>query len=186
MGLGMVVLGPLVLEGFEVPERISVGGQQLLAVHRLVGGGRVVDALGADEADIRWSGVLAGVDAPERLRVLEGVRRDGAAIGLAWAGFRYTVVVRELLAQVTGPCWVLYRIRCAVVSEGDAGGIEALPGVASLAEALGLGAGPGLEVALGAASAVLTGSGRADAAAAGAVARLVAARAFAGVLENIS
>ncbi len=182
----MVVLGPVLFRGFEVPEQISLGGRQLLAVHRLVGGGRVVDAMGADDADVAWSGILTGEDTPERLRELEGLRRGGQAVGLAWAGYRYTVVVRELLARVMGPFLVPYRIKCAVLDEGDAAGIEALPGVASLAEAVGLGAGPGLTASLAAAGAGLVLGELADAELAGSVARLVAARAYSGIAGNIS
>ena len=182
----MIALGPVVFGGFEVPERVSLGGKQLLAVHRLVGGGRVVDAMGADDADVRWSGILTGPDAPERLRVLEGLRRGGEAIGLAWSGYRYTVVVRALEARVMGPNWVPYRITCAVLAEGDAGGLEALPEIASLAEAIGLGAGPDLAGTLAAAGAALVSGSLADAGVAGTVARLVAARAFSSAYGNIS
>lgn len=186
LGGRMIVLGPVIFSGFEVPEQVSLGGRQLLAVHRLVGGGRVVDALGPDEADIGWSGILSGEGAAERLRVLESLRRGGEAIGLSWAGYRYTVVVRELLARIMGPCWVPYRVKCAVLGEGDLGGLEAPPGVASLAEAAGLGAGPGLNAALAGAEAALVGPGRANAGLAGMVARLVAARAYSGLAGNIS
>ena len=182
----MLVLGPVVFSGFEVPEQVALGGKQLLAIHRLVGGGRVVDAMGADDADVAWSGILTGADAPERLRLLEGLRRDGEAVELAWAGYRYTVVVRELQARVTGPYLVPYRLKCAVLAEGDVGGVEALPELASLAEAIGLGAGPELEGLLAIAGAGLVSGGLANAAAAGTVARLVAARAFTGGTGNIS
>ena len=157
-----------------------------MAVHRLVGGGRVVDAMGADDADVEWGGILTGPDAPERLRVLEALRRGGEAVGLAWSGYRYTVVVRTLRAWVMGPCWVPYRITCAVLAEGDAGGAETLPEVASLAEAIALGAGPDLAGTLATAGAALVSGGLADAGAAGTVARLVAARAFSASYGNIS
>ena len=68
---GTPMLGPVVFRDFEVPERINLGGRQRLAVHMLPGGGRVVDAMGPDDAPIRWSGTFSGVDAAERVRMLE-------------------------------------------------------------------------------------------------------------------
>ena len=49
-GVAPVILGPIALQGFEVPESITIGGAQRLAIHRLPGGARVIDALGPDDA----------------------------------------------------------------------------------------------------------------------------------------
>ncbi len=36
-------LGPIVFADFEIPESINFGGTQRLAIHRLAGGGRVIE-----------------------------------------------------------------------------------------------------------------------------------------------
>jgi hypothetical protein len=42
-----LLIGPVLLEAFELPARVAWGGRQRLAVHRLPGGRRVIDALAA-------------------------------------------------------------------------------------------------------------------------------------------
>lgn len=181
--VGGLTLGPVVFSGFEVPERVRFGGRQLVAVHVLPGGGRVVDAMGADEGLVFWSGVFAGAGAAARVRVLEQLRRDGAALPLAWEGWRYTVVVTSFQVAGANAAWVPYRLEATVVAVGDVVVTEALPEVASLAETMALvtalGGGPGLVGRLDVAAALL---GSADVGvamgAAGTLAQLVAARAF--------
>lgn len=46
----ILTLGPVLFQDFEVPEKISVGGEHSLVVHKLVGRARVVDAMGRDDA----------------------------------------------------------------------------------------------------------------------------------------
>lgn len=178
---GVPVLGPVVFEAFEVPERISLGGRQRLAIHNLPGGGRVVDALGPEEAPMRWSGVFSGPHAAARVRTLERLRRSGAVLPLAWDGWRFTVVIQEFGAETASPWWIPYRIKLCVLREGDLVAAEPLPGVPSLAEAVALGAGPGLDGRVAVASAGLGSADLAEAfGAAGSLARLVTARFYLG------
>ncbi len=110
-----IILGPVAFDGFEVPERISFGGRQKLVVHTMPGGGRIVDAMGPDEAPIRWSGVFSGPDAGGRVRTLERLRRLGAPLLLAWDAWRYTVIIQDFLAEATNSRWIPYRIELCVV-----------------------------------------------------------------------
>jgi hypothetical protein len=61
-----VTVGGVGLSGLEVPATMSFGGEQRLAVHELPGGGRVVDALGPQEADVEWTGWFTGSNAVSR------------------------------------------------------------------------------------------------------------------------
>src|SRR5689334_14980148 len=63
-----LLIGPVLLEAFELPARVGWGGRQRMAVHRLPGGRRVIDAMGRDDADIAWTGVFTGSDAVARAR----------------------------------------------------------------------------------------------------------------------
>ncbi len=173
----MLVLGPVVFRGFEVPARVRFGGRQVLAVHALAGGGRVVDAMGAAEGPLSWEGVFSGVDAGARVRLLERLRRDGGVLPLSWGGWRYSVLIERFEALAQNPAWVPYRLRCTVVSVAESAGDDAAPLGWSAAEAADLGAGEGLEGRIAAASVAL-GSDDLGVAieAAGALARLVAAR----------
>ena len=111
------ILGPIVLAGFEVPERIDFGGKQKLIVHTMPGGGRVVDAMGAEEAPIRWSGVFSGQNASERVRALEALRRMGSPLTLSWDAWRFRVIIHEFEATVTNANWMPYRIELCVVPD---------------------------------------------------------------------
>lgn len=115
-------LGPVVFNGFEVPESITIGGRQRLAVHELPGGGRVVDAIGPEEAPICWSGVCSGQDAAARVRSMERLRRNGDVLALAWEGWRYSVVIQEFSAEVSSPFWIPYRIQLCVVTDSELNG----------------------------------------------------------------
>lgn len=177
---GGLVLGPVVFRGFEVPERITFGGAQRLAVHALPGGGRVVDAMGAEEAPIVWSGVFSGPDSAWRVRTLERLRRDGAVLPLSWQGWRYSVVIERLAIEATNPAWMPYRLRVCVVTEGAGAADEGLLEAVTLDEAVALGAGSGLEGQIVISAAALASDDIATSiAAAGALARLITARAFA-------
>jgi hypothetical protein len=114
---GTLWLGPLTLQGFELPGSIAWGGGQRLAVHRLPGGARVIDALGRDDAQITWSGVFAGADAAIRARLVDLVRADGSVWPLSWAGFFYSVVVASFHADFARSNWIPYRIACTVLRD---------------------------------------------------------------------
>lgn len=179
----MLTLGPIVFGSFEVPERITLGGRQRLAVHQLPGGGRVVDAMGGDDGELAWSGILSGPEAPARARALDRLRRGGLAWPLAWDGWRFTAVVSRFEADSMTPWWMPYRIAACVVADGDPAVPELLPDLPTAAEAAALGAGPGLEAQLAAAGAGLAGPDlQGVLAAAGQAARLATARAFSNAL----
>lgn len=179
------VLGPVAFYGFEVPERITLGGRQRLAVHRLPGGARIVDAMGPDDRELAWSGVVSGPGAAERVRQLDRLRRAGQALPLGWDGWRFTVIISDFEADSAKPWWVPYRISCTVLAEGDVPAIELLPLAATLAEAAALGAGPELDEQLAVAGAGLASAELSDVVlAAGLLARLVTARAYADNSEN--
>jgi hypothetical protein len=127
--VGAILLGDFVFDGFEVPSHIQFGGGQGMTVHRLVGGERVVDLLGADEMDISWSGtfinstginlVRAGLDRgdkePEmRVRQLEQMRADGKPLPLQWGDNYYTVFIKSLRFE-TKYSHVPYDISCLVL-----------------------------------------------------------------------
>lgn len=112
-----LTLGEVVFTGFEIPETINFGGEQKLAIHKLPGGGRVIDAMGPDDADIRWSGRLRGASSEQRGILLDFMRRQGRKVLLAWSLHRYQVVIREFRADFQNPFEVPYSITCTVVRD---------------------------------------------------------------------
>jgi hypothetical protein len=117
MGLS---LGGIVFTDFELPGVVTFGGAQSLAVYRLPGGARVVDAMGPDDADIAWQGVLSGSDAADRARALDAMRVAGQTVPLAWDEFFYIVVISDLRLEFCNSWWIPYHISCLVTADPTA------------------------------------------------------------------
>lgn len=111
-----LTLGDFTFSGTEIPERLPFGGDHALVVHRLVGGKRIIDAMGPDPAPVDWSGVLFGADALKRARYLDNLRMRGTPLTLAWSELRYTVIVRSFRASFELAYNIPYSISCEVVS----------------------------------------------------------------------
>jgi hypothetical protein len=112
-----LLLGPIVFQDFEVPAGINFGGRQRLALHRLPGGTRVIDALGRDDAQISFSGIFTGSDATLRARSLDELRVAGIALPLTWDVLFYTVLIAEFRADYRNGWWIPYRIVCTVLQD---------------------------------------------------------------------
>ena len=112
-----LTLGPVLFSGFEIPPFLSFGGTQRLAVHRLPGGARVIDAMGRDDATITWSGIFTGAAARERALLLDTLRGAGLTLPLSWDVFFYSVVISEFTAEYQAGWWIPYRIACTVVQD---------------------------------------------------------------------
>lgn len=128
-----ISLGEFDFEDFEVPEHINIGGRQNHTIHTLSGGRRVVDAHGAEEDNIRWSGTVLGEDAAQRVRQLDEMRRDGRKRILCFPEFDYDVLVVGFTVRLKRATWIEYDIECVVL------GINAVlapkPGLSVLANA---------------------------------------------------
>lgn len=138
----VVKLGDFVFTTPEVPEHIPFGGDQRLVVHKLVGGDRVIDALGRDDAPLTWSGLLYGKKAIDRAKLLDGYRIKGEPHTLTWSKFRYRVVVRRFLPDFEQAWQIPYTITCEVVKD-EAALIKKKPKAKEVTEA-----GAGLEEAV--------------------------------------
>lgn len=115
--MALLTLGDLELDGFEIPASVRFGGAQRAAVHRLLGGGRVIDTMGRDDYGLVWSGVLSGAGAGDRARALDALRAAGPVLALAWDSFCYDVVITQLELEFCSPWWITYRIECTVLAD---------------------------------------------------------------------
>jgi hypothetical protein len=109
-------LGPVAFRDFEVPAKINFGGHQRLVVHTLAGGRRVVDAIGPDDADVEFSGILSGPEATERAILLDSLRVSGSILSLRWDKFLFSVIVRTFRAEFQNNFWISFDICCTVVN----------------------------------------------------------------------
>ena len=151
-----VILGPVVFAGHEVPSRISIGGAHAVVIHRLPGGGRVMDAMGSDDGAIGWSGYFTGPIATTRARVVDAIRRAGETVGLSFGDYAFNVVVVhfEYVLQDRGAL-ISYRIR-----------MEIMPDVAAATNGTSVAIAASLSNDVAAAAAILPGFGLAGAQAA--------------------
>ncbi|QDH16782.1 hypothetical protein [Swingsia samuiensis] len=90
-----VILGNLVLTGIEVPDHMQIGGNQMLAVHRLLGGNKVVDVLGNDPARLELQGRFLGPDAQMRAQMIERMRAAGMPILFSAVGMVFQVWIAQ-------------------------------------------------------------------------------------------
>jgi len=150
-----LLLGPVLFQHFELPERIAWGGAQRLAVHRLPGGVRVIDAMGRDDRDIAWSGVFSAGDAGLRARAIDLMRAQGWAWPLLWDAFFYSVVISRFDADYSRSNWIPYRITCTVLRDEAEALVETAASLgadalADLASADGMGSGIDFSAAIAA------------------------------------
>jgi hypothetical protein len=117
MGSTTLLLGPVVFQDFEVPGGINFGGTQRLAIHRLPGGVRVIDALGRDDADISFSGIFSGDNATLRARLLDEMRAEGLLLPLPWDVFYYSVIISSFKADYCTSNWIPYTVTCSVLQD---------------------------------------------------------------------
>ena len=132
LGLGSpgVTIGQVTFDDMEVPEKMTFGGQHQLTVHKLVGGRRVVDAMGPDDDDITWNGIFYGGNAASRARQLDLMRNSGKPYPLTWADFsRPAVVIKMFQCDYTTAGNVLpYRMTVVVIPQP---GVAAQPSLLS-------------------------------------------------------
>lgn len=101
----------------EIPDHITFGGKQKLTVHELVGGARVVDAMGRSDMPLQWSGYLLGQKALRRARFLDYLRTSGKQVMLTWSELFFMVVVEDFSADFERYYNLPYRISFTVVQD---------------------------------------------------------------------
>ncbi|AQU86235.1 hypothetical protein B0W47_00795 [Komagataeibacter nataicola] len=88
-----VTIGGLTLTGMEVPNLIRDGGTQQVAVHKLPGGNKIIDAVGNDPDRLELSGTFTGPTAIERALQLKQMRIAGLPVQFTGAGLSLLVKI---------------------------------------------------------------------------------------------
>lgn len=114
-GDAALILGDIEFGHMEVPDSMNFGGDQLMTVHQLVGGKRIINTLGKSESDISWSGFFFGESAFERARSVDFLRVEGQEIELVFGEFLYLVVIKSFSAQLERFYQLPYTITLTVV-----------------------------------------------------------------------
>ncbi len=90
-----LLLGTFEFLDTEVPAELRLGGDQTLAVHRFIGGGKSVQPMCRDDKAPSWSGIFRGSDASTRAQYIDGLRVAGNELLLTWDAFSYNVVIKN-------------------------------------------------------------------------------------------
>lgn len=114
-GDAALILGDIEFGHMEVPDFMNFGGDQLMSVHTLVGGKRIINTLGRADADITWSGFFFGEFASERARAVDFLRSLGTQVELFFGEFLYLVVIKSFNAQLERVYQIPYSITLTVV-----------------------------------------------------------------------
>lgn len=112
-----VSLGNFIMKGFEVPDGAPWGGAQALTIHKLVGGARVIDAMGPDDIAIKFKGVFLSADADTRALQVDKMRKAGLPVAWFFANHITTVVIRSFHPVFKRPDHCTYDIELEVVRD---------------------------------------------------------------------
>ena len=111
-----LIIGSLILQGHEVPNHITIGGSQAVTIHKLPGGGRIIDAMGPDDGAVAWRGLFIGPNAAQRARSLDSMRVQGLPQVLSFGDYSFNVVIVhcEYDYQERGAI-INYRVRAEII-----------------------------------------------------------------------
>jgi hypothetical protein len=115
----MISIGGITLTGIESPEKVPFAGKHTLAVHKLVGGSRVIDAMGPDDEDIAISGRFQGPGAASKARAIDGMREAGTVVSLIWGSFSRQVIVSQFTPSYEKEFQIPFSLSCTVISSGS-------------------------------------------------------------------
>lgn len=115
-----ISLGSIDFDSYDVPEKVRFGAKQSLNVHKLIGGGRIVDANGTDPDPISWSGLFFGQDAESRAQALQKMCDTAEVQTLAWGAYNFDVVVESVGFDYRSKFEIDYDITCIILNVGSA------------------------------------------------------------------
>lgn len=130
-----LTLDAVVFKEFEIPDGIKAGGAQSLFRHKYPGGSRTIDAMGPDDDDISWTGVFLDDTAQDRCNQLDIIRRQGKPVVVAWAGYRYLMVVASFTWDFKRTWHIPYTITLAVLEDQTKPSLEPPPDIGIQSEA---------------------------------------------------
>lgn len=110
-------LGGVDFADFEIPDSIKAGGAQSLQIKKFGGGKRNIDAFGADDDAITWSGTFFDSTAESRCQQLDAMRKAGTQVALDWSSFSYQVVISKFTFDYIKQYQIAYQIELEVVSD---------------------------------------------------------------------
>lgn len=112
-----LTLGDITFANLEVPESLNWGGDQSTVIQKLIGGSRVIDAMGRDDDAIQWTGWFLGASAVDRAQYVNTQRILGQPLSLTMGPLNFTVVIRSFKASYEFQFRIRYSITCEVMQD---------------------------------------------------------------------
>ncbi len=112
-----LTLGDISFQDFEVPDGIRAGGSQAIDIKRYGGGLRTIDAFGADDDRICWSGYFLDNTAEQRCWQLDAMRKAGEAVALSFGAFSYQVLIGRFVWEYQKFYQIHYDLELEVVAD---------------------------------------------------------------------
>ena len=81
-------------------------------------GNRQIDALGKDDNEIQWSGLITGPNALARAQQLNTMRAAGQQLNLTWFNLNYVVLIDSLICNTEKFYQIRYDISLTVLKDG--------------------------------------------------------------------
>ncbi len=113
----LIRLGELIFNGTESPTGINGGGDQMIQVNKLIGGKRVTDSLGRDDADIQFKGLFRGILSIARVKYLDSLRINGNQVSFSYSAFSYNVIVKSFKWTMRMAYQIDYELVLSVVND---------------------------------------------------------------------
>ncbi len=123
----ILILGDVVFDNvqfpFATPSQITVPGEHMLGVQKLIGGDRVIDAMGPDPGVIAWSGRWRGPNAVSGDQAMAAMRDAGAQIPCTWNAYFFMVVIKSYKSTYESFREIPYSVELIVlpISAGPGG-----------------------------------------------------------------
>lgn len=114
-----LTLGAVTFFTAECPDVLNIGtADQILAVHTLVGGGRVVQSLGVSANEVSWSGKFFDTNVAVRVAQLRLYLTSGNEILLTWGTERYYTKVKTFTPKYRAG-YAEYDIVCVITKDAN-------------------------------------------------------------------
>jgi hypothetical protein len=126
-----LTIADVTFAGFEIPQEVPFGTDQMISLHKMIGGARIIDAMGADPRPITWSGRFRGSTAVQRAERLDTIAQQGLPVQLALYSMQRLVVVTKFTWRFMQFYEVPYEITVEVLQNKDAAVLTAPASVQS-------------------------------------------------------
>lgn len=117
----VLILGDMVLDNIShpwaMPSKVSGGMEQQLGVSQLIGGARVVDAMGQAPLPLKWQGRWRGPNASSNNDIMIAMAQAGQQIACSWGEYFYNVVLKAYSFEYEDYFEIMYNLELIVIPD---------------------------------------------------------------------